>query len=358
VLPFALPAPKTYYDSRRDFFAGFMGGGYLRNPDAAKPTTHSRTEEQFKAELRNRAEHNDLQAFFGGSGDEATLRKLLRLRQASGLGTQPLLGLSGAVDGLFFERSHDPPEVVAQQKAGLARLFDIVEAEYGHREIYISGCDEGPRWIARRQAPFWRAIHELGGRVFTTGDDALFRESGHLLDWHDRNGRPSRDLAARWHTTGGRLTMYAAPFAGAESPDLFRRSHGLGLYRNDYDGSVNYTLYEKEGGFVWDDYYPGEYRAFAMVYPTLDGVIDTLAWEGYREALDDVRYATLMKELAEQVLAADAPRARRRAKRALHDLATADIWTCDLDAFRQTLVGHILALSPGGAGAPQEKEGR
>ena len=28
----------------------------------------------------------------------------------------------------------------------------------------------------------------------------------------------------------------------------------------------------------------------AMAYPTVDGMIDTIAWEGFREGVDDVRY--------------------------------------------------------------------
>jgi len=35
-----------------------------------------------------------------------------------------------------------------------------------------------------------------------------------------------------------------------------------------------------------------------FVYPTVDGVIDTIAWEGYREGIDDLRYlATLRKAI-------------------------------------------------------------
>ena len=35
-----------------------------------------------------------------------------------------------------------------------------------------------------------------------------------------------------------------------------------------------------------------------FVYGMADGVIDTLQWEGFREGVDDIRYATLLHGLA------------------------------------------------------------
>ena len=39
-------------------------------------------------------------------------------------------------------------------------------------------------------------------------------------------------------------------------------------------------------------------RSWGFVYPTIDGVIDTISWEGQREAADDVRFITLFRQLA------------------------------------------------------------
>ncbi|MCG3146626.1 MAG: hypothetical protein PCFJNLEI_00059 [Verrucomicrobiae bacterium] len=340
VLPFTLPAPKTYYDTRRDFYSGFMGGGAPRSPRDKEPTPSSRTEEQLFAEYKNRAEHNDLHAQFRVNGrDHEVLRRDLRARAAAGLATRPLVALGSAVDQLFFERKQDTAVDYEKYRQHIAGVLDVVQEVYGHRDVLVDGCDEAPRWIVRRQVPFWKIIHELGGRVFATGDETNFREAGHVQDWLAKPGLPDRAEAARWHAVGGRITMYAAPFAGAESPDLARRNHGLLLYKADYDGSSNYTLWEKRGGFVWDDYYPGEYRAFCMVYPTIDGVIDTLAWEGYREAVDDVKYATLLKTLAEQNPGATA-------REALRWLEEFDAKTANLDQVRRQMIEFILRLKP------------
>ena len=40
--------------------------------------------------------------------------------------------------------------------------------------------------------------------------------------------------------------------------------------------------------------YDRTYRDHVFAYPTLNGVIDTIQWEGFREAVDDVRYLTTL----------------------------------------------------------------
>ena len=76
-----------------------------------------------------------------------------------------------------------------------------------------------------------------------------------------------------------------------------------------------------------------------MAYPTVDGVIDTLQWEGYREGVDDTRYlATLLDAIdkAGPVRAKDADAARQW-------LDTLDI-NGDLDAIRAQMIDWILQL--------------
>jgi hypothetical protein len=74
----------------------------------------------------------------------------------------------------------------------------------------------------------------------------------------------------------------------------------------------------------------------------VDGVIDTIAWEGHREAVDDLRYlATLLKAIEQA-----------KASRAKAQLATeAESWVRamdvggNLDALRAKIVDWILRLS-------------
>lgn len=76
-----------------------------------------------------------------------------------------------------------------------------------------------------------------------------------------------------------------------------------------------------------------------MAYPTVDGVIDTLQWEGYREGVDDTRYlATLLAAIDEAE-----PAREKEAAAAEQWLDTLDI-SGDLDAIRGEMIDRILQL--------------
>ena len=63
----------------------------------------------------------------------------------------------------------------------------------------------------------------------------------------------------------------------------------------DYDGGMTYIFYHG-----WNDFYGKRYRQHNFVYPTADGLIDTIQWEGYREGIDDLRYlGTLRAAIAD-----------------------------------------------------------
>ena len=91
-------------------------------------------------------------------------------------------------------------------------------------------------------------------------------------------------------------------------------------------------------------------RDHAFTYPTSDGVIDTIAWQGFRAGVDDVRYVTTLENLiAEQKSSAYGVRARtlRAAERYLQHLKVEN--TNDLDVVRQTVIDYIVRLLPANA---------
>ena len=59
---------------------------------------------------------------------------------------------------------------------------------------------------------------------------------------------------------------------------------------------MNYA-YQHAADDIWNDFDHDRYRDHVFAYPTSDGVIDTVQWEGFREAVDDVRYADKLAEL-------------------------------------------------------------
>ena len=60
---------------------------------------------------------------------------------------------------------------------------------------------------------------------------------------------------------------------------------------------MNFAYQFRYGGSVWNDYDHASYRDHVYAYPSIDGVIDTIQWEGFREGVDDTRYvASLIKK--------------------------------------------------------------
>jgi hypothetical protein len=80
-----------------------------------------------------------------------------------------------------------------------------------------------------------------------------------------------------------------------ENPELYRKNYGFALWNAGYDGSMDYA-YQHEAGALWNDFDSVNFRDLVFAYPTSNGVIDTIQWEGWREGVDDTRYlATLIK---------------------------------------------------------------
>lgn len=94
---------------------------------------------------------------------------------------------------------------------------------------------------------------------------------------------------------GHRAFCYAYPQVGNEEPETYRRNFGLALWRAVFDGAMDYA-YQHSFGHIWNDFDDKTYRDHVFAYPTVDGVVDTVEWEGFREAVDDVRYVTTLEQ--------------------------------------------------------------
>ena len=96
--------------------------------------------------------------------------------------------------------------------------------------------------------------------------------------------------------------------------------------------------------YIWNEANARAFRSFCMVYPTRDGVLDTIAWEGLRVGLDDVRYATKLKTLARAAIASGKIENVYAARKALVWLEECDAATADLETTRMEMVRHIVDL--------------
>ena len=116
---------------------------------------------------------------------------------------------------------------------------------------------------------------------------------------------------------------------------------GLLLWQRDYDGAMDYT-YQGAAGNIWNDFDSEYYRDHVFAYPTIDGVIDTIQWEGWREGVDDIRYLTTLLNVIER------DKAERRdtsaAEAWLTELKGSDLTTRNLDVVRSEIIDHILYI--------------
>ena len=68
-----------------------------------------------------------------------------------------------------------------------------------------------------------------------------------------------------------------------------------------------------------------------------------MAWEGYREAIDDIRYASTLRLTIERALRGGDPDKARAARQAAQYLEYLDV-DQDPDAVRDEIISYVLSL--------------
>jgi len=96
----------------------------------------------------------------------------------------------------------------------------------------------------------------------------------------------------------------------------------------------------------WNDFTGAAYnfRSFSWVYDGSLEPINTIQFVGYREAIDDVKYATLLQQLARKAIATGKTEYVYAGRIALQYLALIDGKKADLNTVRLEMINHILRL--------------
>ena len=334
VLPFNLPAPKTCYDGNKEFCSSIYYRARLNLERYPLGTISSeyKSEEQLRAELRDMMEHgiSNPTSYQGFDG----LATYLKIRNEVGMRGTPLFSLGVSIGSPQTE----------EQLAKFAKKvlhFRSVTAPFGIQDVYLYGIDEarGEKLLSQRKA--WALLQKLGAKAFVAGYQGHFDMIGDLLNVQIQAHIPLTEEAAKWHSKKHRIFCYANPQTGPENPEVFRRNYGLYLWLQNYDGAMTYA-YQHSFGNIYNDFDHSHYREHVFSYPTIDGVIPTLAIEGYREGMDDIRYGTLLKSLIKVHLASPGPQGETaRAASAWLEVLDTDR---DLDLIRSEMVGFILDL--------------
>ena len=375
VLPYALPKPMTKWDLKREFVRGtyYRQHGVDFSPDAAGGLSPVRNERQFRAELRNLREHGfnmcsvvmalhvPMCHWKCGSGWNAEGRKqgveareptaaqrehftrVVSIMREEGMLTDPMyLGTSNLGFRDWYVRSEHQTEMTKAWRMLQRYAREIL----GHDRVVLYGVDEADGDCLRGEFDFWEDFRKIGGRTYTTGSLANIPLVIGRIETDIAAGRPRKDYAAKMHASGGTMWTYANPQTyQKDNPRLFRINYGMDLYLADYDGFCTYAHNENVGN-PWTDTDGAEW---AFVIQTEDGVVDTPSYEGYREAIDDIRYATKLQMEIERALAGPDAKAREtaRAARAWLDAIHVDMVGYDPEWIRWQMVEWTLKLMNG-----------
>jgi len=251
-----------------------------------------RNQEQMVADLRDIVSHG---IAYPTMYQEATrldlVREALLARREAGIRSGPLfyLGIQTTEWSL-----HDFGPNSSEALARIVPAINRMAREFGYSPVYFYGHDEAAGQELLDQRSLWQSVHRLGGRVFVAGSTGSYELVGDLLDVHVNYGSVNSSIARDWHSTGKKVFSYANPQSGPENPYLFRLNYGLLLWANNYDGAMPYA-YQHCFGSCWNDIDFPTNRDLNMTYPTANGSIPTLAWEGFREGVDDVRYVEALQ---------------------------------------------------------------
>ena len=151
-----------------------------------------------------------------------------------------------------------------------------------------------PSWFCYN--PIGMYIHRNGGKTLQAGYHPYLAPYISKID----NGNLAYGLdstqASLWHAQNHTVLNYANPQTGVEDPEIFRENYGYALWVSGYDGAMTFA-YQRGFNHTWNDFDDPMRRDEVFAYPKSDGVIDTIEWEGYREGVDDTRYADTLSSI-------------------------------------------------------------
>ena len=285
VLPFDLePSPLEY----AIYYRGVVNSSPFIGIDS-----ENKTPAQYAIELQNMKDHGVSYPTMY-QGYDQMLETALSLRNQTGLPNDHIYIL-----GLGTGNSTSQPALSTLKNEVIQWKNTL--SQYGYRDVYFYGKDEVSGDVLLSERPAWEAVHQTGAKVFAAVANNLNAVDfvGDLLDVAILANGLNPMQAAEWHSKGNKIFSYANPQVGIENPEIYRRNYGFALWNAGYNGTMNYAYQHGFGPSIWNDYDDpvDHYRDHVFAYPTSDGVIDTIQWEGWREGVDDTRYvATLLKK--------------------------------------------------------------
>lgn len=335
VLPFDLEKPALryglYYRGKLPPYTPLHPEFKRLKDNKAVINDRWKLESQYLLEMENMKAHGvDYPTMY--QNEFRLLSSELLLRQKAGLPMDALYSLGVQTGNATSRQSL----LILRNKV---QSWRAQAAPYGVNNFYVYGKDEakGEELLSQRQA--WKTVSEAGGSVFAAVSKGVAPLMGDLIDTAIVLGELDEKEVNAYHLLGKKIFSYSNPQVGEETPETYRRNYGVRLWKVGYDGALNYA-YQHAANHVWNDFDHQKYRDHVFAYPTVDGVIDTLQFEGFREGIDDVRYLTTLRRLIAETNGGN----QAKATRAQHWLDNFDTEQ-DLIDLRSQTIKWIMVLT-------------
>jgi hypothetical protein len=334
VLPFQLDEPQIHYSI---YYRGKLDKNW---PDGSISSEY-KSEGQMLSDFQNLVAHGITNPTIYQRYASGLLNRVLTLREQAGMDQS----------GMYYlgvpEAKGDGSQV-SPRLAGIVKDVLKTAGKYGIEDVYFYARDESRGKELREQLPYWDVVQGAGGNIMAAGWQKSTRKTGNFSitggreDLFASAGTLRYQEARRWHSKGRLIYSYQNPTGGWELPETWRRNYGLLLWQNEYDGAMPYA-WQHSYGNVWNDFDDSRYKDHNFTYPTDNGQIDTVQWEGLREGVDDIRYlSTLINALAELKSKNSSHVVEARAW--LNDLQERPLGQSNLAMIRAEMVAHIIAL--------------
>ena len=336
VLPFELPKPAVFRDPGREFLVSC----YISHMDICDAP---------KA-VKNMAAHNLLNPLLRGYTRPSEAERLYQALSGGGMNTNLLLC---ALPGSGVTTSYPVQESNLNYQRYLAAVnaasnsMAALRGRFGEGVIATSyAIDEAQPPTVRAERATWEAFQRIGGKITaSTGYHPYLLFNLDIANI-PRQPRASRKIGAdAMHDANPDFvaSWYGDPHSGPENPDYTRRLYGWGTWRNNYDMTCQYILFRDNWADFWVSGEPF-LRGLMICYPQDRDIIDTLAWEGFRESVDDIRYGTLLKQLCARAMASKDIGTAYAGRAASAWIAQVDFQRSALNYLRLETIRRILDL--------------
>ena len=332
ILDFVLPAPATYKDETRLMNISFYTHDSIDECAWLNGGDRELAERQYAAIMKNRVAHGQTISHYQWLGNPDCDKRRKAMREA---------GMRDVAVGLapFKDSGFD-----VELEGVARRSYAYVTNYFGHSDIFDVYGDETGLNQLRDNRKFLHAMRKAGFKFFLANTSKLFRNNAadYADGWVSYSDAPEdRQMGDEWNSlpNGTSIGWYAQQHVASENPAFCRRQYGLTPYLAGYTALSNYAHYNRPYN---DD--STTYRPMCFTYVDAKGCIDTIQWEGFREGIDDMRYATKLVTLARKAALSKDVIRRDAGIHALQCLITFDRSAGDLAAIRREMTSHILNL--------------